>query len=194
MPAAITEDTSDMPPVPTGNDLSDTNLLKLTEMSTSLAGAAPKGNLPKVDNMRVAIVAAEWNGHITSRLTQGAMEVFKAEGFADDQVDCYTVPGAVELTFAASQLIESSLYDAVIVFGCVIRGGTPHFDYVCQSVTQGVTALNADCDIPVIFGVLTVDNEQDALDRAGGPLGNKGAEAAEAAIKMHAFAQHVKSL
>lgn len=194
MPSAITEDTSDMPPVPTGNDLSDTNLLKLTEMSTSLAGAAPKGNLPKVDNMRVAIVAAEWNGRITSRLTQGAMEVFKAEGFADDQVDCYTVPGAVELTFAASQLIESSLYDAVIVFGCVIRGGTPHFDYVCQSVTQGVTALNADCDIPVIFGVLTVDNEQDALDRAGGPLGNKGAEAAEAAIKMHAFAQHVKSL
>ncbi len=194
MLSAITEDTSDMPPVPTGNDLSDTNLLKLTEMSTSLAGAAPKGNLPKVDNMRVAIVAAEWNGHITSRLTQGAMEVFKAEGFADDQVDCYTVPGAVELTFAASQLIESSLYDAVIVFGCVIRGGTPHFDYVCQSVTQGVTALNADCDIPVIFGVLTVDNEQDALDRAGGPLGNKGAEAAEAAIKMHAFAQHVKSL
>lgn len=194
MPSAITEDTSDMPPVPTGNDLSDTNLLKLTEMSTSLAGAAPKGNLPKVDNMRVAIVAAEWNGHITSRLTQGAMEVFKAEGFADDQVDCYTVPGAVELTFAASQLIESSLYDAVIVFGCVIRGGTPHFDYVCQSVTQGVTALNADCDIPVIFGVLTVDNEQDALDRAGGPLGNKGAEGAEAAIKMHAFAQHVKSL
>lgn len=194
MPSAITEDTSDMPPVPTGNDLSDTNLLKLTEMSTSLAGAAPKGNLPKVDNMRVAIVAAEWNGHITSRLTQGAMEVFKAEGFADDQVDCYTVPGAVELTFAASQLIESSLYDAVIVFGCVIRGGTPHFDYVCQSVTQGVTALNADCDIPVIFGILTVDNEQDALDRAGGPLGNKGAEAAEAAIKMHAFAQHVKSL
>ena len=152
MLSAITEDTSDMPPVPTGNDLSDTNLLKLTEMSTSLAGAAPKGNLPKVDNMRVAIVAAEWNGHITSRLTQGAMEVFKAEGFADDQVDCYTVPGAVELTFAASQLIESSLYDAVIVFGCVIRGGTPHFDYVCQSVTQGVTALNADCDIPVIFG------------------------------------------
>lgn len=194
MLSAITEDTSDMPPVPTGNDLSDTNLLKLTEMSTSLAGAAPKGNLPKLDNMRVAIVAAEWNGHITSRLTQGAMEVFKAEGFADDQVDCYTVPGAVELTFAASQLIESSLYDAVIVFGCVIRGGTPHFDYVCQSVTQGVTALNADCDIPVIFGVLTVDNEQDALDRAGGPLGNKGAEAAEAAIKMHAFAQHVKSL
>jgi 6,7-dimethyl-8-ribityllumazine synthase len=163
-------------------------------MSTSLAGAAPKGKLPKVKDMRVAIVAAEWNGHITSKLTEGALEVFRNEGFKDDQVDCFSVPGAVELTFAASQLIEASLYDAVIVFGCVIRGGTPHFDYVCQSVTQGVTALNADCDIPVIFGVLTVDNEQDALDRAGGKLGNKGSEAAEAAIKMHAFAEHVKSL
>jgi 6,7-dimethyl-8-ribityllumazine synthase len=98
------------------------------------------------------------------------------------------------LTFAASQLIEASLYDAVVVFGCVIRGGTPHFDYVCQSVTQGITSLNADCDIPVIFGVLTVDNEQDAIDRAGGALGNKGTEAAEAAIKMVNFARTVKEM
>ena len=94
------------------------------------------------------------------------------------------MPGTVELTFGASALIEESLFDAVIVFGCVVRGDTPHFDYVCQSVTQGVTSLNADCDIPVIFGVLTVNNEQQALDRAGGCLGNKGAEAAVAAIKM----------
>ena len=163
-------------------------------MSTAIPTAAPHGSLPKVDNMRVAIVRAEWNEHITKALTQGALDVFKREGFDDSQVDVYTVPGAVELTFAASQLIEASLYDAVIVFGCVIRGGTPHFDYVCQSVTQGVTALNADCDIPVIFGVLTVDNEQDALDRAGGCLGNKGSEAAEAAIKMHDFATKVKNL
>ena len=79
-------------------------------------------------------------------------------------------------------------------FGCLIRGGTPHFDYVCQSVTQGVTALNADCDTPVIFGVLTVDTEQDAIDRAGGPLGNKGAEAAEAAIMMVDFKNKVSNL
>ena len=121
-------------------------------MSTSLAGAAPTGALPKRDDLRV------------------------------------------ELTAGASQLIESELFDAVIVFGCVIRGGTPHFDYVCQSVTQGITALNADCDIPVIFGVLTVDTEQDALDRAGGPMGNKGAEAAEAAIKMVAFKRRVEEM
>ena len=86
------------------------------------------------------------------------------------------------------------MFDAVIVLGTVIRGGTPHFDYVCQSVTQGVTALNADCDIPVIFGVLTVDNEQDALDRAGGPVGDKGKECAEAALKMIAFKRSVMEL
>lgn len=167
-------------------------------MSTSIAGAAPKGKLPKMENMRVAIVAAQWNGHITGALTQGALDLFRSEGFKLEgkgkQVDVFHVPGAIELTFAASQLIEASLYDAVIVFGCVIRGGTPHFDYVCQSVTQGVTALNADCDIPVIFGVLTVDNEQDALDRAGGSLGNKGTEAAEAAILMAHFKQTVQDL
>ena len=77
------------------------------------------------------------------------------------------------------------------MFGCVIRGGTPHFDYVCQSVTQGVTTLNADRDVPVIFGVLTVDDEQQAIDRAGGVLGNKGCEAAEAAVKMMAFVDKV---
>lgn len=154
----------------------------------------PKSPLPEVEDMRVAIVAAEWNGHITDALVEGAMKVFKAQKFEDDQVDVYHVPGAIELTFAASQLIEASLYDAVIVFGCVIRGGTPHFDYVCQSVTQGITNLNADCDIPVIFGVLTVDKEQDALDRIGGPMGDKGAEAAEAAIKMHDFVCKVKNL
>lgn len=156
-------------------------------MSTSLSNGAPSGALPKVENMRVAIIAAEWNGHITGALTDGAVELFKSQGFADEDVEIFHVPGAVELTFAASQLIETGNFDAIIVFGCVIRGGTPHFDYVCQSVTQGITSLNADCDIPVIFGVLTVDCEQDALDRAGGKLGNKGTEAAETAIKMFDF-------
>lgn len=161
-------------------------------MSTSLSNGAPSGALPKVENMRVAIVAAEWNGHITGALTAGAVELFKSQGFADEDVEIFHVPGAVELTFAASQLIETGNFDAIIVFGCVIRGGTPHFDYVCQSVTQGITSLNADCDIPVIFGVLTVDCEQDALDRAGGKLGNKGTEAAETAIKMFDFVCKVR--
>lgn len=159
-------------------------------MSTS----TPVTPLPCACDIKVAIVKALWNGHITGRLTDSALATFKAQGIAEDNIEVFEVPGAVELTFAASQLIETSMYDAVIVFGCVVRGGTPHFDYVCQSVTQGITALNADCDTPVIFGVLTVDTEQDALDRCGGAMGDKGAEAAEAAIRMYDFVQRVRDL
>ncbi|MBO5054313.1 MAG: 6,7-dimethyl-8-ribityllumazine synthase [Muribaculaceae bacterium] len=164
-------------------------------MSTSIAGAAPTLDITNAENMRFAIVTAAWNSHITHALRDGALATFKDAGLdLNEDVDTFDVPGAVELTYGASQLIEVGLYDAVIVFGCVIRGGTPHFDYVCQSVTQGVTQLNADCDIPVIFGVLTVDNEQDAIDRAGGKLGNKGAEAAQAAIAMVNFTRRVKNM
>ena len=151
----------------------------------------PVTELPKLVGKRFAIAVADWNSHITHRLAGSAASVIATQGL---ECDTYHVPGAIELTFAASQLIESSMYDAIIVIGCVIRGGTPHFDYVCQSVTQGVTALNADCDVPVIFGVLTVDNEQDALDRCGGRCGDKGAEAAETAIRMAAFTAMVKDM
>ena len=145
----------------------------------------------KAPDDRIATAVAQWNGHITSRLLQGAIDNLHKAGLSDADIDVFHVPGAVELTFAASQLIESSRYDAVIVFGCVIRGDTPHFDYVCQSVTQGVTALNADCDTPVIFGLLTVENEQQALDRVGGPAGHKGREAADTAIAMVQFSRSV---
>lgn len=166
-------------------------------MSTQLHQNQPavKLQLPVVDNMRVAIATAEWNAHITDALTQGALSTFADAGLdLNEDVAVFHVPGTVELTFAASQLIETGLFDAVIVFGCVIRGETPHFDYVCRSVTQGITQLNVDCDIPVIFGVLTVNDEQQALDRAGGRLGNKGSECAEAAIKMVNFARAAKDL
>ena len=151
--------------------------------------------LPKLKSLHVGIAVAEWNSHITEAMTADALRVFGEAGLnLDEDVSVFHVPGAVELTFAASQLIETGLFDAVIVFGCVIRGDTPHFDYVCQSVTQGVTSLNADCDIPVIFGVLTVNDEQQALDRAGGALGNKGGECAQCAIKMVHLARSVKDL
>lgn len=163
-------------------------------MSTSLAGSAPQVTLPDTSDMRFAIVTALWNNHITHALRDGAVETLKAAGVASDDIETFDVPGAFELTYAASQLIETSQYDAVIVFGCVIRGGTPHFDYVCQSVTQGITMLNSDYDTPVIFGVLTVDNEQDAIDRAGGKLGNKGCEAAQAAILMADFTRRTQDL
>ena len=154
----------------------------------------PQSALPKLEDVRMAIAVAEWNGHITGALRDGAVELLRANGLSDDDIAVVSVPGAVELTFAASKLIESGNFDAIIIIGCVIKGDTPHFDYVCQSVTQGMTQLNADCDIPVIFGVLTVNEEQQALDRAGGSLGNKGAEAAETAIKMVALNRHIDEL
>ena len=147
----------------------------------------PEFKLDKMTDAKVAIAVARWNQHITYELRDGAVKTLIEAGFNPEDVDVYEVPGAVELTFAASQLIETEVYDAVIVFGCVIRGDTPHFDYVCQSVTQGVTQLNADIDTPVIFGVLTVNNEQQALDRIGGPAGHKGVEAAQAAMEMINF-------
>lgn len=139
----------------------------------------------------IGIVVAEWNSTITKALLDGAVETLKAHDVKKIQV--MQVPGTFELTHAAAVLQDSSMrHDAIIVLGCVVRGDTPHFDYVCQSVTQGITQLNlreeAESEAirraPVIFGVLTTDNMQQALDRAGGRLGNKGSEAAEAALKM----------
>lgn len=153
-------------------------------MSTALIQSAPAAALPELPGgKRVAIVKTLWNAVVTDALCEGASGLLEREGVG---YQVFEVPGAVELTFAASRLLTK--FDAVIVLGCVIRGGTPHFDYVCQSVTQGVTELNSRGIVPVIFGVLTVDCQQDALDRAGGELGNKGTEAAEAAVHMMYFA------
>ncbi len=160
----------------------------------STTANAPLTPFAKVRDMRVAVVRTLWNSKITEPLMAGALDEFKSAGLTEQDIDTFEVPGAIELTFAASKLIESGLYNSIVVLGCVIRGGTPHFDYVCQSVTQGITHLNAECDIPVIFGVLTVDNEQDAIDRAGGKEGNKGAEAARAALLMYDFVDRVENI
>lgn len=155
-------------------------------MSTALTQSAPTAALPQLGPGKcVAVVKTLWNAEVTDALCEGAVRLLEAEKVA---CEVYAVPGAVELTYAAARLSHS--YDAVILLGCVIRGGTPHFDYVCQSVTQGMTQLNAIGKVPVIFGVLTVDTLQDALDRAGGALGNKGTEAAEAAIHMIHFSDN----
>lgn len=145
-------------------------------------------------DVRVAIVQAEWNSNITSELTKGCLETLAKHGVDESLVDVFLVPGAVELTFAASSIVETGAFDVIIVFGCVVRGDTPHFDYVCQSVTQGITHLNSECDIPVIFGVLTVNTEEQAMERIGGIHGHKGAEAAETALKMVQFCNEVKEI
>lgn len=151
-------------------------------------GANALHTLPHVDGLTVGIACAEWNEKITGALLQGALDLFTREGYED--ITVARVPGTVELIYAAAQMARTGRYDAVIMIGCVIRGGTPHFDYVCDNATQGCAYLNATQDVPIIFCVLTCDDEQQALDRAGGALCNKGTEAAEAAIKMAHFAQH----
>lgn len=134
---------------------------------------------------KCAIFCAEWNPKVTHALRDGAYEVLHKAGVQDSSIFYSDVPGTVELVNAASLALNyMPELKAIIIIGCVIRGDTPHFDYVCDIVSQGTASLNALGKTPVIFGVLTVENEQQALDRAGGSLGNKGAEAAVAAIKM----------
>jgi 6,7-dimethyl-8-ribityllumazine synthase len=146
-------------------------------------------NLPHIQELKVAIVVARWNSQVTEPLLNGAINRIIEEGYSRDDITVQRVPGTVELTYAAAQMARCGDYDAVIMIGCVIRGGTPHFDYVCDNATQGCAILNATQEVPIIFCVLTTDNEQQALDRAGGALCNKGTEAAEAAIEMAAIAQ-----
>lgn len=148
--------------------------------------------VPDAPHLRVAIVCAEWNADITGALLEGACHTLQKHGVKPENIFVEHVPGTYELTFGAQRTAAHYRPDAVIVLGCVIQGETPHFDYVCQGVTEGTTRLNATLDIPVIFGVLTTGNKQQALDRAGGKYGNKGDEAAVTAIKMAAFAARMK--
>ena len=143
--------------------------------------------LPSADvlgRQRYAIIVADWNSEITYAMAQGAIDTLVKHGVCEENIDVMHVPGTVELTYGAARIIKEERIDAVIVIGCVIQGETPHFDYVCQSVTQGVAQLNAQGKVPVIFSVLTVLNQQQALDRCGGKLGNKGIEGAYTAIRM----------
>lgn len=132
--------------------------------------------------LRVAVVVAEFNGDITERLLEGARECLAKNGVPDDQVTVVHVPGAFELALGAQAL--AATHDAVIALGCVIRGGTPHFDYVCQAATYGLQRVALDTGTPVAFGVLTTDDREQADERAGGALGNKGFDAAQTAVEM----------
>jgi 6,7-dimethyl-8-ribityllumazine synthase len=140
--------------------------------------------IPSAENMRFGIVVAEWNKHITFALAEGAVNTLKKHGAADENILLKYVPGSFELPLGAQFFAEMENVDAVILLGCVIQGESRHFDYICQGVTQGTMDLNLKYNKPFIFGVLTTDNEQQAIDRAGGIHGNKGDEAAITAIKM----------
>lgn len=153
-------------------------------MSTAIHNSLPRTLPSNPSKFRASIIVADWNSHITEALLQGAIETFSRAGVSHNALTVTHVPGSVELVYGAALAIKRENPDAVIVLGCVIKGDTPHFDYVCQSVTQGVTMLNTRGEVPVIFGLLTTLTERQAKERAGGTLGNKGSEAAVTAIAM----------
>lgn len=134
--------------------------------------------------LRVAIVATRWNDFIVDRLLDGAKDALRRHGVEEGRIDIAVAPGAYEVPFAARKLAATGRYDAIVALGCVIRGATPHFDYVAGEAARGVAAVAHDTGVPVAFGVLTVDTIEQAIERAGTKAGNKGAEAALAAIEM----------
>lgn len=143
--------------------------------------------IPDASNMNFGIVVADWNTEITGALLQGTIDTLKKHGAISENIQVKHVPGSFELVYGAQQLCRNDSFDAIIILGCVIRGETPHFDYICQGVTYGIAHLNATQNIPVIYGLLTTNDLQQAKDRSGGRLGNKGAECAADAILMAKF-------
>jgi len=144
-------------------------------------------SIPDASNMCFGIVVSEWNKEITEALLDGAVSTLEKHGALPENIYVKTVPGSFELVYGAHQLSLNDRYDAIIILGCVIRGETPHFDYICQGVTYGIARLNATNNIPVIYGLITTNDLQQAKERSGGKLGNKGAECAIDAIKMAKF-------
>lgn len=136
------------------------------------------------DQIRVGIVAARFNEWITAKLLSGAMDGLLRHGVREEDVHTAWVPGAFEIPLAASRLAKSGRYDAVICLGAVIRGATSHYDYVCNEVSKGVAALSLETGVPVLFGVLTTENLEQAMERAGSKAGNKGYDCAVSAIEM----------
>jgi 6,7-dimethyl-8-ribityllumazine synthase len=140
--------------------------------------------IPSAADMKFGIVVSEWNSEITNSLGEGAYNTLLQHGAKKENIVKVTVPGTFELTLGAQMMAENAEVDAVICLGCVIQGETRHFDFICQGVTQGITTLNMEYNMPFIFGVLTTNTQDQAKERAGGKLGNKGDEAAVTAIKM----------
>jgi 6,7-dimethyl-8-ribityllumazine synthase len=137
-----------------------------------------------VDGQRFAIVVSRFNEFITSKLLAGAVDALKRHGCADESITVVHVPGAFELPFMAKRLAESGLYDAVICLGCVIRGQTPHFEYVAGQAARGIAEVGLATGVPATFGVITADTLEQAVERAGAKAGNKGVDAAVSAIEL----------
>ncbi|MAW94569.1 MULTISPECIES: 6,7-dimethyl-8-ribityllumazine synthase [unclassified Leeuwenhoekiella] len=154
-------------------------------MATTDLSVYDKSTIPNAKDFRFGIVVSEWNDNITEGLFQGAFDTFRDCGVIKENIVRWNVPGSFELIYGCKKMQQSyDMLDAVIAIGSVIQGETKHFDFVCEGVAQGIKDLNVQSDIPVIFCVLTDNTMQQAIDRSGGKHGNKGVEAAIAAIKM----------
>ncbi|MDR3272240.1 MAG: 6,7-dimethyl-8-ribityllumazine synthase [Flavobacteriaceae bacterium] len=153
-------------------------------MATTDLSQYDKEKIPNAETFRFGIVVSDWNQDITYNLLEGAVQTLTDLGAKREKIDTFFVPGSVELVYTASQLCRQKKFDALIIIGCVIRGETAHFDYVCKIVADSVTYLNTHQDTPVIFCLLTDNNKQQSIDRSGGRLGNKGIEAAVTAVRM----------
>ena len=164
-------------------------------MATQLKNLSDFSNtgIPSAAPFRFGIVVAEWNAAITNALYQGAYASLLEHGTLEQNIYTYAVPGSFELTLGADILLKNHKLDAVICLGCVIQGETRHFDFICNAVANGISNVAIKYSKPVIFGVLTTDNQQQAEDRAGGKHGNKGVEGAITAIKMAYLAETLSS-
>jgi 6,7-dimethyl-8-ribityllumazine synthase len=146
--------------------------------------------VPTASGMRFGVVVADWNDRFTYSMADAAIATLKEHGATDENIIVKHVPGSFELVFGATWMVNEAKVDAVIAIGCVIRGDTPHFDYICQGTTQGLAELNLRGTAPVIYGLLTCNNMEQAEARTGGILGNKGTECAVTAIKMIDYKRH----
>ncbi len=159
-------------------------------MASSLKNLSDyKNTALDIDNARIGIVVSEWNDEITGALAQGAIDILMEKGIKEENIVVKYVPGTFELALGAKYLIEQSQVEAALCLGCVIQGETRHFDFICNASANAIASLNISSNRPVIFGVLTTDNQQQAKDRAGGKFGNKGVEAGITALKMISLAR-----
>lgn len=133
---------------------------------------------------KYALLVSRWNSFVVEHLKEGALDTLKRHGIADADIEIFYAPGAFEFPLAAKKIVEAKRHDAVIALGAVIRGGTPHFDYVAGECTKGLAQVSLDAGMPITFGVLTVDSIEQAIERSGTKAGNKGCEAASTALEM----------
>ena len=148
-------------------------------------------HISNAEDFSIGIVFSEWNDFVTHNLRDATVEILEKEGVKKENISLFSVPGAFELNFGAMQLCKQNKFDAVIAIGSVIRGETPHFDFICDAVAQGIKDCNILTDIPTIFCVLTDNNKEQSIARSGGDLGNKGVEAAVTALQMIDFKRKI---